>query len=233
MMDHSFDRDIPFFAVFARTNDGMAGDEVPRAGDSVPYAAASDQELVTSFLQGDDASFAALLERHLPIAYKFTYRYLQNADDTNDVVQEVFIKAWKHMKKFDQGRNFRTWLLTIAKNTALDFIKKKRPILFSKIEEGAGDLDSFLAPYLAAGEGADLPDEVLERKEMRSLLDGALQELSPSYRTVLTLRYVEHLKFREIAEILQEPIDTVKSKHRRGVILLQKALGGVRADFSF
>ncbi len=232
-MDHGFRNDIPFFAVFARAADGMAEHGISRDGGLVPYGAATDLELVASFLQGDDGSFAALLERHLPMTYKFTYRYLQNADDTNDVVQEVFIKAWKHMKNFDQSRNFRTWLLTIAKNTALDFIKKKRPILFSRIEQGEGDLDSFLAPYLAAGEGADLPHEALERKEVRSRLDDALQGLAPSYRTVLTLRYVEHLKFREIAEILEEPIDTVKSKHRRGVVLLRKALRGVRGDFSF
>ena len=227
-MEHWIGNDMPFFAALAGRS-GAAGMHDLEA-ITREHAGDTDRALVEAFLGGNEDSFAALLERHLPVTYKFTYRYLQNADDTNDVVQEVFIKAWKHIKKFDMNRNFRTWLLTIDKNTALDFLKKKRPVLFSRIEEGDGDLDSFLAPYL---EGADLPDEALEKREMKAHLQEVLRELAPSYRTVLTLRYNEHLKFREIAEILEEPIDTVKSKHRRGLALLQKAIGGVRGDFSF
>lgn len=191
---------------------------------------ASDQELVTAFLSGDEGSFAVLLERHLSITYKFVYRYLHNTDDTNDVVQEVFIKAWKHMKRFDTNRNFRTWLLTIAKNTALDFIKKKKPILFSKIEEGDNDLDAFLAPYLENKEAPDLPDQAFDKKHAKAKLAEVMADLAPAYRTVLSLRYEDHLKFREIAEILEEPIDTVKSKHRRGLLLLQKKLEGLKED---
>lgn len=184
---------------------------------------ATDAELVASSLSGDEGSFAILLERHLPMVYKFVYRYVANGDDANDITQEVFIKVWKHLKRFDTGKNFRTWVLTIAKNTALDFIKKKKPLLFSKIEEGDGDLDAFLAPYV---EGPEIPDQILERKHSKEDLEQALQKLSPSYRAVLTLRYQEHLKFREIAEVLQESIDTVKSKHRRGIVLLQKLVQG-------
>ncbi len=223
---------MPFFAALAgRSRAGEIGRDLGAVARE--YAGETDRVLIESFLGGDEGSFAALLERHLSMTYKFTYRYLQNVDDTNDVVQEVFIKAWKYIKKFDVNRNFRTWLLTIAKNTALDFLKKKRPVLFSKIEEGDGDLDTFLAPYLSESEGADLPDEALEKRQMKAHLEGVLQGLAPSYRTVLTLRYGEHLKFREIAEILEEPIDTIKSKHRRGLALLQKAIGGTREDFSF
>ncbi len=201
-------------------------------GAAAVHADESDRVFIESFLGGDEGSFAALVERHLSMTYKFVYRYVQNQDDASDVVQEVFIKAWKYLERFDVDRNFKTWLLTIAKNTALDFLKKKRPVLFSRIEEGDGDLDAFLAPYLVGLEG-DLPDEALEKKEVRHRLEGVLGELSPAYRTVLTLRYTEHLKFREIAEILQEPIDTVKSKHRRGLALLQKALGGGQEEFIF
>ena len=178
------------------------------------HAADDDTRLVAAFIKGDGDSFAALVDRHMPMVYKFTYRYVGNADAANDIVQDVFIKVWKNIKKFDPEKNFKTWLLTIAKNTALDSIKKKKAILFSKIEEGETDLDAFLAPYV---EHADLPDALLQKKQTKADLDRVLQELSPSYRSVLLLRYTEHLKFREIAETLQEPIDTIKSKHRRAV----------------
>lgn len=185
------------------------------------HAADDDAALIAAFLKGNGESFAALVDRHMPMVYKFTYRYMGNADATNDIVQEVFIKVWKNLKKFDLQKNFKTWLLTIAKNTALDAVKKKKAVLFSQIEEGEIDIDAFLAPYL---ESPDLPDELLEKKETKAALDRVLQELSPSYRSVLLLRYAEHLKFREIADALHEPIDTIKSKHRRALIQLRKML---------
>jgi RNA polymerase sigma-70 factor (ECF subfamily) len=218
-------KELPFFSTLAKATKDVREYDLAVLAQS--HAEKTDRALVEAFFSGNEDSFAALVERHLSMTYKFTYRYLGNADDTNDVVQEVFIKAWKYLKRFDVNRNFKTWLLTIAKNTALDFIKKKKPLLFSKIEEGDGDLDAFLAPYL---ESADLPDEILGKKDIKERLEEVLNKLTPSYRTVLTMRYTEHFKFREIAEILQEPIDTVKSKHRRGLILLRKALGDLRPD---
>lgn len=185
------------------------------------HAGDDDAQLIAAFIKGDGESFAALVDRHMPMVYRFVYRYVGDADIANDVVQDVFIKVWKNIKKFDPKKNFKTWLLTIAKNTALDAIKKKKAVLFSKIEEGETDLDAFLAPYV---ESADLPDVLLQKKQTKADLDRILQELSPAYRSVLLLRYTEHLKFREIADALQEPIDTIKSKHRRALIQLRKML---------
>lgn len=185
------------------------------------HAADDDASLVAAFLKGDGESFAALVDRHMPMVYKFTYRYVGDVDTANDVVQDVFIKVWKNIRKFDPKKNFKTWLLTITKNTALDSIKKKKAVLFSRIEEGDADLDVFLAPYVG---GPDLPDELLQRKQTKAELQRVVQALNPSYRSVLLLRYVEHLKFREIADVLEEPIDTIKSKHRRALIQLRKLL---------
>jgi RNA polymerase sigma-70 factor (ECF subfamily) len=185
----------------------------------IAHATDDDARLISAFIGGDGESFAALVDRHMPMVYRFAYRYTGNADTTNDIVQDVFIKVWKNIKKFDHEKNFKTWLLTITKNTALDFIKKKKAVLFSRIEEGETDLDTFLAPYI---EGPDLPDELFSKKQTKADLERVLAELSPSYRIVLLLRYVEHLKFREIADELQEPIDTIKSKHRRALIQLRK-----------
>ena len=185
------------------------------------YAADDDARLISAFIKGDGDSFAALVDRYMPTVYKFAYRYVGNADAASDIVQDVFIKVWKNIKKFDPEKNFKTWLLTITKNTALDLIKKKKAVLFSKIEEGETDLDAFLAPYV---ESVDLPDELLQKKQVKADLNRILQELSPAYRSVLLLRYVEHMKFREMADVLQEPIDTIKSKHRRALIQLRRML---------
>ena len=202
----------------ARRNARRTAIAVKKADPSV-----SDAELVRSFLGGDDGGFAMLLDRHIGGVHSFVYRFLGDADDASDVTQEVFIRVWKNMEKFDLEKNFRTWILAIAKNAALDFIKKKKPVLFSALSDGEGDVDAFLAPYVA---GAELPNETLEREDMKRDLESALGKLPPAYRLVLALRYSEYLKFREIAEVLGEPIDTVKSKHRRGLMLLRKAFPG-------
>ncbi len=188
---------------------------------SIANPSVTDVELINAFFKGDEESFVMLLNRHLSGVYALAYRYLGNADDASDVAQETFIRAWKHLNKFDTSRNFKTWILAIAKNASLDHIKKKKPVLFSKIEEGDGELDTFLAPYV---ESPELPSELLERKDTGEMLERALIKLPPAYQAVLSLRYHEDLKFREIAEVLGEPIDTVKSKHRRGLLLLKKAL---------
>lgn len=188
--------------------------EVRAAHEGTP-----DVDLIAAFIEGDGEAFAALVDRYMPMVYKFSYRYVGTTDAANDVAQEAFIKVWKNIKKFDSKKNFKTWLLTITKNTALDSIKRKKAVPFSKIEEGDHDLDAFLAPYV---ERADLPDEVLQKKQSKNELASILKELNPSYRSVLLLRYTENLKFREIADVLQEPIDTIKSKHRRALIQLRR-----------
>lgn len=181
----------------------------------------SDNQIVQEIREGNEGSYAVLLDRHLASVNAFAYRYLRNTHDAEDVAQETFVRAWKHLKQFDISKNFKTWLFTIAKNAALDLIKKKHPLRFSEIGEEEGKLDAFLAPYL---DGGELPDAAADRVGLRETLNYALQTLPQSYRTVLAMRYAENLKFREIAEVLGEPIDTVKSKHRRGLMLLRRVV---------
>jgi RNA polymerase sigma-70 factor (ECF subfamily) len=178
----------------------------------------TDNQLILESIRGKDSSFAELISRHLAGVYKFAYSYVRDAADAEDIAQETFVRAWKNLKKFDTSRNLKTWLFTIAKNASLDMLKKKRPLAFSKITETESELESFLAPYIASGE---LPEANVDQKLLRGDIDEALAKLPPAYRAVLALRYNDHLKFREIAETLNEPIDTVKSKHRRGLALLK------------
>lgn len=182
---------------------------------------ATDTQLILESLAGKDASFAELVARHMGGVYKFAYRYVRDGADAEDIAQETFVRAWKHLSRFDTSKNLRTWLFTIAKNAALDMLKKKKPLAFSKITEVESELESFLAPYVSSGE---LPEVTIDQKFLRGDLDEALAKLPPAYRAVLALRYNEHLKFREIAATLGEPIDTVKSKHRRGLALLRNVL---------
>lgn len=180
----------------------------------------SDQILIKKYLKGDEKSLEVLILTYLKPIYNFSYRYVGNTQDAEDVTQEVFIKAWRNIKKFDQRKSFKTWLFSIAKNSCIDFLKKKRSIPFSKFEneESKNALTETLA------DPSPFPQELLERAETSLVLNSAMKKLPLKYRLVLFLRYNDYFNFREIAETLSEPLSTITSRHRRALIIIKKLL---------
>ena len=179
-----------------------------------------DQYLINRYLNGDQKSLEVLIQHYLKPIYSFTYRYVGNRQDAEDVTQEAFVKVWRNLKKFDQQKSFKTWIFAIAKNTAFDHLKKKKAIPFSYFENEKGE--NMIVETLA--DPSPLPNELLERTGVAQMLTSAMEALSPKYRMVLFLRYNDHFNFREIAESLDEPLNTVKSRHRRALIMLKKLL---------
>lgn len=163
-----------------------------------PY---TDEQLITNCLKGDEEALEVLIKRYLKPIYSFTFRFVGDGQTAEDITQETFVKVWRNLKKFDKNKKFKTWIFAIAKNTCFDWQKKKKtlPLYFA---ENIRD-----------------PSPVFNEP-----LDRILERLSPQYRMVLFLRYNDHFTFREIAESLGEPINTIKSRHRRGLALLQKLL---------
>ena len=180
----------------------------------------SDQQLVNDYLKGDENSLEVLIKRYLKPIYSFVFRYVGNSQEAEDITQEVFIKIWRHLKKFDQNRSFKTWIFSIAKNTCIDTFKKKKAIPFSKLEDEEGR-NLFLEKLV---DTTPLPDALFERADLVRTLTSAIEKLLPKYRMVLFLRYNDHFTFREIAETLEMPLQTVKSQHRRALIKLKKLL---------
>lgn len=180
----------------------------------------TDQELVYQYLKGDGQSLEILIKRYLKPLYNFVYYYINGANEAEDITQEAFIRAWKNLKKFDRQRSFKTWIFSIAKNAALDWLKKKKTIPFSDLDNKERE-DGFIATL---ADPAPLPSELLERADLAQMLNSALEKLSPQYRQVLLLHYNDHFTLQEIAEVLDQPLNTVKSQHRRGLIALRKIL---------
>lgn len=180
----------------------------------------NDQFLIEEYLQGNEKSLEILILTYLKPIYSFAYRYVGSAQDAEDITQNVFIKVWRHIKRFDQNKSFKTWVFTIAKNTAIDFLKKKKAIPFSEFENEEGE--NMITETLA--DPSPLPQELLEKAGMAQILNSAMEKLSPKYRMVLFLRYNDHFNFREIAESLGESLHTITARHRRALIKLREIL---------
>ncbi|KPJ55900.1 hypothetical protein AMJ49_06120 [Parcubacteria bacterium DG_74_2] len=180
----------------------------------------SDKQLIIDYLAGDEKSLEVLIKSYLKPIYSFVYRHIGDRQEAEDITQEVFLKAWRNFKKFDQDRSFKTWIFTIAKNTSIDYLRKKKTIPFSNFENEKGK-NTFVETLR---DPTSLPDEILKRASMSKVLNSLIQKLSPEYRMLLFLRYNNYFTFREIAEVLGESLNTIKSRHRRALILLKKLL---------
>jgi RNA polymerase sigma-70 factor (ECF subfamily) len=179
----------------------------------------SDEQLIVDYLKGDKEALEILIKRYLKSIYSFVYHFGGNNQEVEDITQEVFVKVWRNLKRFDRNKKFKTWIFTIAKNTCFDWQKKKRTVPFSVLDN-EGEL-SFAETIK---DPAPLPNELLEKQDINIKLNKAVESLSPKYNMILLLRYNHHFTFREIAESLEESINTVKSRHRRALVTLKKLL---------
>lgn len=176
-----------------------------------------DKQLIDTFLAGDDSAFSELVKKYLKPVYNFLYHFVRDREALDDITQETFIKVWKNIEKFDKSRNFKVWIFSIAKNTAYDFLKKKKTISFSTFtdDEGNNRLDNI-------SEDSVLPDEILIRADNAKILEEKLKEIPDIYRIILIMHYKEDFSLREIAKILGKPYNTIKSQHQRGLAKLKE-----------
>jgi RNA polymerase sigma-70 factor (ECF subfamily) len=182
-----------------------------------------DKQIIKKYLTGDDSALDFLIKKYLRQVYFFVLKIINDKHEAEDVTQEVFFRAWKNIKKFDVDKNFKTWIFSIAKNASLDFLKKKKSIPFSAYftEETDGDMEpeENNLPGLF-----ELPNEIAQKTETAIIIQSAVKQLKPIYQTIIYLYYNQQLTFQEISEILGESINTVKSRHRRALILLKNQL---------
>ena len=173
----------------------------------------SDEELIKKYLKGDEKSLEVLIKRYLKPIYSFAFNFVLNQQDAEDLTQEIFLKMWRNLKKFKKEKNFKSWLFTIAKNTCFDFLRKKRRNLILNAE----NLEIV----------ADLTPSLLEKMEKESLLEKLKKEIEKlpfKMKEVIDLHYNFGLNFREISEILGEPMNTVKSRHKRAISKLKRSI---------
>jgi RNA polymerase sigma-70 factor, ECF subfamily len=186
---------------------------------------ATDQELVIRALDGDQDSFAILVERHQQAVYNLTYRMLRNAREAEDAAQEAFLRAYQHLKRYDASRSFKTWLMSIASNHCIDRIRKRRLTWLS--------IDEPLPPHPALNSNAPAPEAAAVASEASEAMQELLDELAPDYRAAVILRYWYDLSYTEIAESLDTTESAIKSRlYRARQMLAERIQGGTAPELT-
>jgi RNA polymerase sigma-70 factor (ECF subfamily) len=179
-----------------------------------------DKQLIKAHREGDPRAFPELVEKYADRVYAFAYRLSGDRDVAEDGAQDAFIKAWKGIHRFDEKRDFRAWIFSIAHNAVIDILRKKRGISFSSLSD---DEDSRFEDGLA--DEGPLPDALSESRISGTVLQKALLELSVEDRSVVLLHDVEGLTFDEIGRATRTSVNTVKSRYRRALAKLRAILG--------
>jgi len=178
----------------------------------------SDPELVTRLAAGELEAVRALYERHGKLAYSLAVRILGDPGRAEDVVQDAFMRVWTHSSSFDANRgSLRTWLLTTVRNRAIDYLR-------GQSGQERSELELFLN-VPAHGYGSDPWREVSESLERQAVRE-ALNSLPPDQRQVVELAYFGGFTQREIAEIVQVPLGTIKGRTRLALEKLSSYLQG-------
>lgn len=169
----------------------------------------TDAELIARFLSGQINAFNTLVKRWERPIYNFILRYVGNREETRDLSQQTFIRAYKSLKRLRDPEKFSTWLYQVALNSCRDAARNRsrRPLSLDALQEN--DFDDL--PELATSP-AHHPDAFAHAQNVRDLLNRALQSIPEEQRVVVIMKEYQGLKFTEIADALSAPLNTVKSR---------------------
>ncbi len=180
---------------------------------------ADDQRLIAECLQGNTAAFGVLVRRYQERLYHSVYRLVENAEDAQDVVQEAFLNAYQSLDGFKGDSLFFTWLYRIAVNTAISLKRKHRAMARMETRCNGEQPIEPLDPS-----AANRPEHAMEQAEQQLRVRQALARLSPEHRAVLVMKDMEGQKYETMAEVLQVPIGTIRSRLHRARLELRDLL---------
>jgi len=180
-----------------------------------------DRALVARILEGDRDRFTQLVKRYEKRVINYVYRITHRYEDAHDLTQEIFVKVFLALDRYDPKYQFSTWLFRIAQNSAIDALRKKsiaevpltRPASDDENAKERDFADDGISPYRA-----------LKNKQLSAAIDKAVGDLPPDYRELIQLRHFAELSYEEIASMKKLPLGTVKNKLFRARNLLKEVL---------
>jgi RNA polymerase sigma-70 factor, ECF subfamily len=177
---------------------------------------------INAALRGDQAAYGEIVYAYQDAVYNLCYRMLGERMEAEDAAQEAFLRAYLNLKRYDQQRSFKTWLLTIASNHAIDRIRRRRLMALSIDDDTYGELQiSSTEPE---------PEPAALHHERSAAIQALLNQLSAEYRAAVILRYWYDYSYVEIAEMLQTTESAVKSRLFRARQVLAEKLGPQQAS---
>ncbi len=193
----------------------------------------SEQERIRNILAGDLGEFQSLIEDYQRLVCHIVFRMVQNEADREEICQDVFIKVYQNLSRFQFKSKFSTWIAKIAYNTSINYLKKRKLPLYEDLSDssisektaGQNSQDksqrSFIEEIPGDSKAADI---LLSNQEVQGYLHVEINHLPVQFRTILTLYHLDELSYREISEIMELPEGTVKSCLFRGRKLLKERL---------
>ncbi|MDE3152740.1 MAG: sigma-70 family RNA polymerase sigma factor [Gemmatimonadota bacterium] len=176
--------------------------------------AADDTDVVQAFLGGEERAFQELVERYQTRLLNFIYRTIGDRERAEDLVQEVFIRVYRHIHRFDTSKKFSTWIYTIASNLAKNELRNRSRnplILFQAITSNHEENER----PLQFEDYTSRPDDLFQKRHLRGLVEETVAQLPEHHRQVFVLREIEGKSYEEIAEITHCNLGTVKSRLNR------------------
>jgi RNA polymerase sigma-70 factor (ECF subfamily) len=181
----------------------------------------TDQELVRGLVRGDQAFFEELVARYSPKVFSLAARLTKNAEDAEEVLQDVFVTVHKKIAGFEGKSSFSSWLYRVTMNSALMKLRKRRTDRLVSVEEDTPEINH--AVMHASSEQEDL-DSITLRGQLNQALELAIKRLPEEYRPVFILRDVDGLSSHEVSKILKLSIPAVKSRLHRSRLMLRRRL---------
>src|SRR5688572_28936504 len=172
--------------------------------------AKDDAALVTAYLAGEERAFDELVTRYQTRLLNFVYRTIGDRERGEDLVQEVFVRVYLHLHRFDRSKKFSTWIYTIASNLAKNELRSRARnplVLFQSIKQNWQDDDR----PVQFEDPVSRPDDLFRKRHLRELVEEAVSKLPGHHRQVFVLRELEGKSYEEIAEITACNLGTVKS----------------------
>lgn len=196
---------------------GESSERVPGpVGFSEPDVLLSDPDedfrLVALAQQGDMTAYDALVTRHRGRIYAMIRNMIHQEADAWDICQDVFIKAWNALPKFEAKARFSTWIYRIAHNAVYDWVRKRKIQSAGELNDEIFTREKIDSGSFTTPSGGESPDDTMVKGELRLKIEAALAKLSPDHREVVILKDVQGLSYKEIADAMSCSLGTVMSR---------------------
>jgi RNA polymerase sigma-70 factor (ECF subfamily) len=183
-----------------------------------PRVLSGENKLVERCLQGDDSAWEMLVNSYGKRIYNLSYRYTNRTDEAEDLTQDILIRVYQNLKSFRaESGSFQNWILRVARNLIIDHYRQVR-----RFPQAGGSEE--LETMNIQDDRAPNPQRVAEQAEASLFLQSGLQSLSPELKEAIVLRDLEGMAYGDMAELLNVPEGTVKSRINRGRLELAKLL---------